>query len=51
MYMYVSKGKKAKLTGHPVVENPSDTAGDKGFILVQKYSTCCGETKPVPHSC
>ena len=32
LFIYVSKGKKAKQTGHPVVENPSDTAGDKGFI-------------------
>ena len=31
-HAYVSKGIKAKQTGRPVVENPSDTAGDKGFI-------------------
>ena len=32
IYIYVSKGKTSKQTGHPVVENPWDPAGDKGFI-------------------
>ena len=26
------KGKKAKQTGHPVVESPSDSAGAMGWI-------------------